>query len=244
MISPLRYADRHLEWPGCFNARDLGGLPTADGRQTRRGRIVRADSLAGLDAEGWAALEAHGVRTVVDLRNEHEIGTDAAPRPASIETVRVELDGYEDREFWDYWESGVQFATPLYYRPHLERMPRLSAEALSAIARARPGAVAFHCATGRDRTGLISMLVLALAGVEPETIAADYGLTFDRVPPLYAARGEADYNADIVAFLDARGTTAEQVIVETLAELDVEATLLAAGLEPADVTALRERLLD
>jgi hypothetical protein len=123
-------------------------------------------------------------------------------------------------------------------------MPHLGAEAVAAIARARPGAVAFHCATGRDRTGMVSMLVLALCGVAPETIAADYGLTFDRVPPLYAARGEADYNAEIVAYLEQRGTTAEQAIVETLAELDVEATLLAAGLEPSDVTALRQRLLD
>jgi protein-tyrosine phosphatase len=243
MISPLTSGERHLEWEGCFNVRDLGGLPTLDGGRTRRGALVRADSLERLTAAGWAALEEHGVRTVVDLRNAHEIGTDAAPRPDSIETVVVELDGYEDREFWDVWESGIQFATPLYYRPHLERMPHLGAAAVAAIARARPGAVAFHCATGRDRTGMVSMLALALVGVGPETIAADYGLTFDRVPPLYAARGEEDYNAEIVAFMRERGTTTEQVITETLAGLDVEATLLAAGLEPAAITALRERLL-
>jgi hypothetical protein len=55
----------HLDWDGCFNVRDLGGLPTVDGRVTRTGAVVRADALDGLSAAGWTALLDHGVRTVV-----------------------------------------------------------------------------------------------------------------------------------------------------------------------------------
>ena len=54
------------------------------------------------------------MRTVVDLRNDDELGDDAAPRPHEIATLHIALDGKEDREFWDAWDSGPQFGTPLY----------------------------------------------------------------------------------------------------------------------------------
>ena len=167
-----------------------------------------------------------------------------APRPASIETVNIPLDVTEDREFWDVWETGPQFATPLYYRPHLERFPERSAEVLRAIATAPPGGVAFHCQGGRDRAGQISMLVLALAGVEPEAIAADYALSDERLRPLYLSRGDEDEAPKIAAFLRDQGTTATELIVDLLAEFDLVATLLrSAGLTADDVAALRGRLL-
>jgi protein-tyrosine phosphatase len=236
-------SDRNLNWRGTYNCRDLGGLATADGRVTRRGAIVRSDSLARLEAQGWQELEAYGIRTVVDLRNVREIGEDAAARPESIETVNIPLDVTEDREFWDVWEKGPLFATPLYYRPHLERFPGRSADVIRAIARARPGGVVFHCAGGRDRAGQVAMLVLALVGVEPEAIVADYGISDERLRPLYLSQAQADEAPGIAEFLRGRGTTAAEVIAETLAALDVEAILLEGGLERADLSSLRDRLL-
>jgi protein-tyrosine phosphatase len=235
---------RHLDWEGCFNVRDLGGLPTTDGRETCWGRVVRADALDGLTAAGWTALSAHGVRTILDLRNDDELGADASPRPASVTTIHLPLDGSKDREFWDVWDSGPQFGTPLYYRPHLDRFPERSAAVLSAIARAEPGGVAFHCGGGRDRVGQVTMLLLALVGVEVEHIAADYALSAERLPARYAARGEPDQGPLLEAFLADRGTSAAQVITTTLRDLDVEATLLDAGLTRQDVSTLRRRLLD
>src|SRR5947208_3342116 len=60
-VGPGVTADRNLDWQGCFNARDLGGLRTDDGRTTRRGAVVRAESLDRLTAAGWSALQAHGI---------------------------------------------------------------------------------------------------------------------------------------------------------------------------------------
>jgi protein tyrosine/serine phosphatase len=234
--------DRHLGWKGTYNARDLGGLPTVDGGVTRRGAIVRSDSLQNLEARGWQEVEAYGIRTVIDLRSAHEIGADAAPRPGSIETVNIPLDVTEDREFWDVWEHGPQFATPLYYRPHLERFPARSAQVVRAIAAAPPGGVAFHCQGGRDRAGQVSLLVLALAGVEPEAIAADYTLSDERLRTLYLARGEEDEAPKIAAFLREQGTTATDLIVELLGEFDVESALRDAGLADGELEALRRRL--
>ena len=70
-----------------------------------------------LSAAGWAALEAYGVRTVIDLRHDDEPDEDLFPRPVGIATVHLPLDGIEERDFWDEWEFGPQYGTPLYYDP-------------------------------------------------------------------------------------------------------------------------------
>jgi protein-tyrosine phosphatase len=232
--------DRHLDWDGCFNVRDLGGLRSADGRETRLGAVVRADAVDRLTAAGWAALQAHGVRTVIDLRNVDELEPDVVPRPAGLATVRLALDGIEDAEFWDHWKEQ---APPLYYGPFLGRFPGRVAGVMAAIARARPGGVLIHCVGGRDRTGLIAMLLLALVGVAPDDIAADHALSTDRLVALYAQSGQDDQGPMLEEFLAREGTTARELILSTLAALDVEDYLRAAGLGEYDMVALRERLL-
>ena len=223
---------RHLDWDGCANVRDLGGLRTRDGGEVRRGAIVRADALDRLSAAGWAALEAHGVRTVIDLRNDDERGTDVAPRPAGLTTLHLPLDGVADTAFWEDWHSRPEFGTPIYYRPFLDHFPERTAAVFSALARAAPGGVALHCGIGRDRTGLITILLLELAGVVMEDITADYGLSEPRVP-----------FGQVGTFYEDSGTTPSAVIAELLAGLDVEAYLRAAGVSGADLSAIRARLL-
>jgi protein-tyrosine phosphatase len=214
---------RALAWDGCSNVRDLGGLRTERGGETAWRAVVRSDSPDRLTAAGWEALAAYGIRTIVDLRNEDELGGE----PAGVDYVHLPLDGVEDAEFWAEWGSGPQFGTPLYYRPHLERFPERNAAAVRAIARAQPGGVLFHCVGGRDRTGQVAMLLLALAGVAPEEIAADYRLS---------GNDEGD------EFLAGRGTSSTEVILETLDGLDVETYLRASGVNDADLAGIRRRL--
>jgi protein-tyrosine phosphatase len=236
---------RDLGWEGCFNVRDLGGLRTVDGRVTLPGRVVRADALDRLTSAGWAALTAYGVRTIIDLRNDDEHGGDLTPRPASVMTHHLPLDGAEDREFWDVWDSGPQFGTPLYYRPHLERMPERSAAVLASIAGAPPGGVVFHCGVGRDRAGLITMLLLALVDVTPEDIVADYVLSAERLTARAAVLGEDDQEPILSAYMADQGTTAAEVLRRVVADLDdVRALLARGGLTAQDVTTLQRRLLE
>ncbi len=235
--------ERNLDWAGCFNVRDLGGLPAAGGRETLRGSIVRADSLERLTDAGWAALLEHGVRTVVDLRNDAERGQDHSPRPAEIQTVNLPLNPDRHGRLPPVAERGLEFRTPLYYRAHLQRFPELTAAVLSAIAQAPPGGVAFHCVAGRDRSGLTAMALLALAGVEPQQIAEDYAISRERLAPAFAALGREDEGLAIDAFLQERGTSATEIILATLASLDVEAQLRSGGLGQRDLEVLRERLL-
>src|SRR4051794_25542108 len=92
---------------GARNLRDLGGLPTVDGRATRYGALVRG-GIRTLSEDGWRALRDRGIRTVVDLRNDDERPAGAAPPPGDVTVVHLPLDGIEDRAFWDVWQSGPQ----------------------------------------------------------------------------------------------------------------------------------------
>jgi protein-tyrosine phosphatase len=214
------------------NLRDLGGLPTSDGRRTRHGAVLRSGTPEQLSAAGWAGLEARGVRTIVDLRNDDELTPDASPRPAGLTTLHLPLDGVEHSDFWEEWGSGPQFATPLYYAPHIERFPERSVRVLKAIAEAPPGGVLVHCVGGRDRSGQVAMLLLALVGVPAEAIAADYALSTN-----------PHDDREIADFLEERGTTTGRIIAETLTTIDVREHLAAHGLSEEDVAALRARLL-
>jgi hypothetical protein len=233
---------RDLEWDGCFNVRDLGGIPIAGGHTTRWGAIVRADSLNKLTAEGWAELVDYGVRTVVDMRNDDERFVDIAPRPSELTTIHQPLDGIENRDFWGQGKHGRQFGTPLYYASHLRRLPDRSAAVLRAIAGAREGGVVFHCVGGRDRTGQVAILLLALAGVSTDEIVADYAHSDVRLVPLWEGLGIPHQGHINERFLAERDTDAAALIASLLDTIDVEATLRRGGVTDAELAVLRGRL--
>jgi protein tyrosine/serine phosphatase len=204
---------------------------------------VRADALDHLTDAGWAALHAHGIRTIIDLRNDDELTPDLAPRPADLATLHLPLDAIEVEDFWSGWITNWRFGTPGYYTPHLERFPERTARVVAAVAHARPGGVLVHCGIGRDRTGMIAMVLLALVGVDPAAIAADYALSAPRLPGLFARRGETDTRVDVDALAAAEGTSTPAMLLEVLDAVDLERLLTRGGLKPGDVDALRGRLL-
>ncbi len=234
-------AERHLEWDGCFNARDLGGLRTAEGRTTVRGAVVRSDNLDRLTPKGWSAVVEHGIRTVVDLRNHDEWPARNAARPAELAIVHQPLDDRADTRFWDRW--GHLDGTPLFFQPFLDGKPERCAAAVAAVAHAQPGGVLVHCAGGRDRTGLVVLLLLALAKVVPEDVVSDYELSAERLRPRYAQLGWGDVNGKIEEILERKGTSARATVLATLASLDVDARLRAGGLGDAELAGVRARLL-
>ncbi|MFI9360475.1 tyrosine-protein phosphatase [Kitasatospora sp. NPDC053057] len=232
--------DRTLVWDGCLNVRDLGGLPTASGRLTARGAIARADNLDRLTREGWDSLLDHGVRTVVDLRNAEEYKP-LLPLPEDVELVRVPLDELAGPAWWE--AHGRLDGTPLVFRPYLEHCPHAAAALVTAIADARPGGLVVHCGAGRDRTGLAALLLLALTGVDRTAITEDYLLSGPNVRPLYGMLGLPDPYRRIDAVLAEAGATAEAALEATLDGLDPAGYLLAAGVTPARIAAVRDRLL-
>lgn len=165
---------RAVRVDGLVNVRDLGGLRRESGGLTPTGVFFRSENVDHVTARGWEQLSELGVRTVVDLRQAGERAGDRTVRPDWLTTVAVDLDGLEHEWFWkDYWDNGL-VGTALYYTPHLHALPQLAGAALAALANAQPGGVIFHCMGGRDRTGMIAMLLLAAASADRDEIVEDY----------------------------------------------------------------------
>jgi protein-tyrosine phosphatase len=236
-------AERDLGWDGCFNVRDLGGLRTLNGRATRRGAVVRSDSPDRLSPMGWAALHAHGIRTIIDLRNDEEREGRLHPSPSDVATRHVPLDDIADAELWERIWADELDGSPLYYRLFMDRKPERCVAAVRAVARARPGGVLLHCSSGRDRTGLITMLLLAVARVAPDDIASDYELSTSRLRPFYAELGEEDQGPQIEKILRHKETSARAEIFSILDSIDISSYLREAGLQKNDLKAVRTRLL-
>jgi protein-tyrosine phosphatase len=110
-----------------------------------------------------------------------------------------------------------------------------------AIACAAPGCVVFHCAGGKDRTGLLALVLLTLAGATPEEIIADYLLTYDRMKQRYDEIGARDQLTAVTELLASRGTTIEASLTSTVAALTMPDFLLQNGMSGAELDALRTR---
>ena len=163
--------ERTLLWEGCCNIRDLGGLPTEDGGETRFGAVVRADDISLLSERGLSALEAYGVVRIVDLRHEDP------PYEPPVELVRVPL--FDAQSILEVDELLADVDEPVAWRRRnylflLDRFKGNFGRAVTEVAEAPEGTVLIHCAGGIDRTGLVAALLLRLAGVAVETIAQDY----------------------------------------------------------------------
>jgi protein-tyrosine phosphatase len=230
---------RAVTWDGFHNARDLGGLPTRSGRRTRSGMFYRSATLQLVTPEGWQQAHHAGVRTVIDLRNDDEVEAEPT-EPMGISRVRVPLDGVEDTELWRWLRDEGLHGTPLYYRPFLTRRPDRVAAVVTALARTAPGGVLFHCSSGRDRTGLVTLLLLALADVEPESIADDYTLSVEPLRRLSALVGRPDEQHALERVAASHGTTMRAALLSTLEELDVSAYLRDAGVSEDDLAALAD----
>lgn len=251
-----------IELDGAVNVRDLGGLPTRDGRETARARLLRADNLQDLSAADVTKLvRDFGVTTVVDLRSTTEL---AAEGPAPLDAVPgvchahhpvlpevgsntdVIADALLARDRMDrsrYPDDPVCG----HYLGYLEDRPDQVAGALRSIARAE-GAALVHCAAGKDRTGVVVALALTVAGVPAQAVVADYAASGERTEAIMARlRRSRVYARDI----DSKPAGLHRPRPETMAAFleqmqarygGVEAWLAGQGLGAADLTALRVKL--
>lgn len=214
---------RVISAEGLCNARDLGGLVRASGGDTPFGVFFRSESLHAVTPEGWQRLHALGIRTVIDLRQPPERQRLAYQAPEWCTVTHVDHDGLDDHPgFWaDYWDNGL-VSTALYYLPHLKQLPHRSAAVLSAIAQAPEGGVLFHCVAGRDRTGIIAMLLLTVAGTVPEAIVDDYLESVRNGAALAAARGRLNSEPGCEELCRKHGTTTEGAFRVVVAGLHLE----------------------
>ena len=266
---------RTLDWEALRNARDLGGLALDDGGETRFGGVARSETLRQLTPVGWDALAAYGVATVLDLRFGFEIENDrpldagplgpldpsAPPAPprdghaVQFATVAISLFGEPDPRVAEHFDAisraqpdevasirAVYLEVLALYRPHLAR-------AVAAVADAEPeGCLLVHCHAGKDRTGLVVALLLAVAGVSPEAIAADYALSGRNLADSLASWVEGGADPESREHRRRISVAPQQAMLDVLGELasryDGAASYLRdAGLSESHLDRVRMRLV-
>jgi protein-tyrosine phosphatase len=244
--------ERTLSWDGCLNIRDLGGLPTADGGSTRFGAIVRADSIRQLSDEGWAALVDYGVRRIVDLRFHSELAADP-PHELPVEMVHVSVLPDADSNHWTEIDAvgdaarDAVTATRDVYLEFLERFGASFARAVAAVGDAPDGGVLIHCVAGKDRTGLVSALLLRLAEVPIAEVASDYALSAERLLTWSTPWIEEAQSEEVRLRRVRISQTPASAMSAVLEELEsrygsVRGYLCASGMEEFKVERIRKRL--
>lgn len=217
---------RKLLVDGAHNLRDLGGVETQSGRRLQRGRIFRSDYPIFALERGAHGL---GLRTVVDLRRRAE---------AAVECVRWEAHGVT----YERWPltAGQESSWWAGYPSYLAHRPETVVGAVRAVMRPSSHPVLFHCAAGKDRTGVVAALLLAVLGVGDDAIVADHLLSDASVEPVLARLVAMEPYATMLA-----GSSVEEQrprAEDTRALLDwlddrggVESWLVQAGVMPGEI---------
>lgn len=229
--------DRSKVLRGSHNVRDLGGLTTVDGRVVRAGRIFRSDYPAFAELDEGAAVRELGLRTVVDLRR----GIEASHECVTWEDHRV---AYYRCPF----SAGGETSWHARYSAYLTHRPETVVLAVDHVIETAGHPVLFHCAAGKDRTGVLACLVLGLLGVERAQIVADYVLSEVGLGPILERLSAAGPYAEMLA----GDTLADQLpraqsmhgLLDWLEERGgATGWLRARGLADGKIDAFREALL-
>ncbi len=236
-------SNRALRIPNLSNARDLGGLPTRDGHATRWRSLLRADDLHHLTPAGLQALHDYGVETVLDLRWAEEqarFPSGYHPGANGRRLRHVSLLGPNPQAWtersqnapWEQWNRAV-----------LDHAQPEMAAALRVVAEAPSGPLLFHCVAGKDRTGLVAALLLALAEAEPDAIAADYAVSAENLRAAWLAGQPEEKWPEIIESLSCPPARIHTALAHVDERYGGPAGYAAAiGLSDAETQRLRARL--
>jgi protein-tyrosine phosphatase len=255
-VVPQAALDRLIPLHNVHNFRDLGGYETADGRHTRWRTLFRADSLSHIEGDDLAAVRSLDLRSVIDLRMAAESEKwgrfPIAEHPVDYHHLSL-LDVMWDPEEAPAADGGPEVATFLHGR-YMDMLDSGGANLGYAVrVLARPGALpaVFHCAAGKDRTGMLAALVLSSLGVPDEVIVADYALSgaalgrlftwAERNPPEVLASLREAPAAHLAAEPDAMTAVLESLRRE---HGSARGFLAGVGVSPDVFTALESALLE
>ncbi len=172
-----------IDLEGALNLRDLGGWPTVDGRIVRHGVAFRCDRLSGLTDADHGVLVALGIRTVIDFRYEREVTDDPSRLWPTVEHhLEIPMAGKlaQEKSFLERAFAGEMTGIDddWVFRSYVDILTDHGADYGRAIRQVFAGGpTLFHCTAGKDRTGIMAMLLLSIAGVDREAILDDFDLS-------------------------------------------------------------------
>ncbi|MFI6488908.1 tyrosine-protein phosphatase [Streptomyces sp. NPDC050564] len=255
------------ELAGVRNFRDVGGLPTVDGRRVKQGQLFRSGHLAHATEEDAAFLSSLGLHTIFDFRNASDQKLEGPDvELPGVRNVNLPLtDPADGAEFWKMVRDGEidQLRSILgdgkaanrminSYRTIIAQRTAEHSQVLHALAEDSVPAL-MHCAAGKDRAGLSIAVTLLALGVERDAIVADYlesNATHRRYKVHRSSSSAAAYSPEVMELLsplfDARAeylTAAFETIEQTWGGADPYLEQ-ALRITPELRERLRERLLD
>ena len=241
---------RQLNWPNCYNVRDLGGLSTTDGGTTQFGRIIRSDMPLRLTNEGRKMMWDYGVRTILDLRTPWQAVKEPSNVAQQVDAPRfpthinISIETYKPEISTEIIDAGTREAV---YCIMLDGYPEQIKLIMEAIATARDGGVLVHCHAGKDRTGVVSALLLGLAGIPHAEICLDYAQSQACLWPLWEEIVEREGGVTDANFFFKPETPVEamQYVLDHLGRTygGVLPYLQATGVSEVTVDQVRQRLL-
>ena len=168
-----------------FNFRDLGGLKGLDGRLVAKHRLLRAAQPVDLNTEEIETLKAHNLRHIVDLRTAHEAEKAPVSLFENIAYSHIDIMGQVDKNDADpkrWAEMFAQDPTAVEARfidtykgfSTSENARKGFGDFIKLCANLKEGAILFHCAAGKDRTGVAAAIILKILGVADQDIYTDY----------------------------------------------------------------------
>ncbi len=246
------HPDRRVALASAFNFRDLGGYPAADGRTVRWRTLYRADGLHRLEDHELDVVGRMGVRAVLDLRTAGEVakGRVHADHLGIVHHhLPVLNETWAPLELPEDADAGEVLGS-LYVQMLDVGAPALSG-AVQLLAETDSLPAVFHCAAGKDRTGVLAALVLGTLGVPDDVIVADYALTAESMEQL-RERLKVDAPDQLTAMNDQPSAYLQapaDAMVRFLAHVNEEfgstdGYLRTIGVGPDLVGELRGRLLD
>ncbi len=167
---------------GLRNLRELGGYTTNSGAVTQEKRFLRGDSTSTLTQKDQMFLYDYGVRCIIDLRSTLE----AAYQPSRMNKYKG--ISYYNVPMMDnmHQKNTTYAATKCLYDLYEQLLTHGQEEFLrvfSIMLQHLNQGILFHCAAGKDRTGLVAMMLLSLADVPEDTIIADYAVSENYLAP-------------------------------------------------------------
>ena len=178
--------NRHIELDDASNVRDLGHYPTKEGKRTVSGLLFRAAGLHELSESSIAILLHRGIITDVDLRRTDEVDQrpDLLGKSDKINYIRHNIVGdlptFPDEKLEGTLETNLDIIVEWYHKTYagwLENNQTAIKDALTTLFNPDNLPALYHCEAGKDRTGIISALILSVCGVDDESVAEDYGLS-------------------------------------------------------------------
>lgn len=243
--------ERRIDLEGCVNFRDLGGYPTRTGQTLRWRTLFRSDALHALSSTDVALLrEQLRMSDIVDLRTSFELEADGRGLLES-EAIAFHHTPLFDGDARAAERAAAEKLVTLAdrYVGMLDFAREPIARVVEILARSRGGAV-YHCAAGKDRTGVISAVLLGALEVPDELIVADYALSAENIDAIIervmGMKGYQDTLADLPPdTLHARPETMETVLRHVGERFgSMSDYLREAGVKPDTLDALRARCLD